>query len=260
METEILAVVLPACAGALVGVGITGAADHFSRNQSLWPVPICPHCGHVQTAASMIPIVGPILGRGRCNHCEQRAAWLLAAIVQLLAAALGVMFFNQFGLTLRLATACVEGTALMAVGVVDVQHRLIPTLLVYPTVAFAVVTSPLWPGFGLLSSMAGCGIGFGLFFILAVLARLAFGEGALGSGDVTLAALIGAICGFPLLVLALAVGAVLGGLGAVGVLVLRRTTMGATMPYGPYLVAGVLYVMISGYTLHPITVVVSGFV
>jgi leader peptidase (prepilin peptidase)/N-methyltransferase len=138
------------------------------------------------------------------------------------------------------------------VGLIDLQHKLIPSLLVYPSIVFALATSAAWPGLGWLSSLMGGGAGFAAFFALAIVARFAFGEGALGGGDVTLAALIGAICGFPLMALALAIGAFLGGIGAVCVVVLKRSTFGGTIPYGPYLVAGVIYILVSGNTTHPL--------
>jgi leader peptidase (prepilin peptidase)/N-methyltransferase len=162
-----------------------------------------------------------------------------------------VLLYSQYGFSWRLGAASIEAVALIAIGVIDAQHRLIPTLLVYPTILFALVTSQIWPDLGILQSVIGGALGFGLFFALALLARFAFGEGALGGGDVTLAALIGAICGYPLLILALALGALLGGLGAIVAVATKRTALGATIPYGPYLVAGVLYVMLSGYTVHP---------
>jgi len=237
--------------GLIAGAALTGTADRFTHDRSLWPVPACPACGARRSARAWVPLAGPLL-TSRCGGCGTTGGWRFWLLVQCLAAALGVLLLRQYGFGAELASAAVESWVLLAVAVIDLQHRLIPTLLVYPSVLFAVACSGFWPDLGLLVSLEGAGLAFGLFFALALIARLAFGEGALGDGDVTLAALIGAICGYPMVVLALALGALAGGLGAALMLVLRRSPLGTTIPYGPYLVAGALYVLVSGNTTHPL--------
>lgn len=247
----IAAQILTGLAGAFAGTALTGSADHFTRDRSLWPIPACPGCGARRPAPAWVPVAGPLL-TVRCAACDAPGAWRFWVLVQCLATALGVLLLRQYGFGAEFASASVESWVLLAVGVIDLQHRLIPTLLVYPSVVFAVACSGFWPDLGLLVSLEGAGLAFGLFFALALIARLAFGEGALGDGDVTLAALIGAICGYPMVVLALALGALAGGLGAALMLILRRSPLGTTIPYGPYLVAGALYVLVSGNTTHPL--------
>jgi leader peptidase (prepilin peptidase)/N-methyltransferase len=169
--------------------------------------------------------------------------------------ALTLALLHQYGVGLPLACAAIETYILLAIALTDFQHRLIPTMLVYPGLILALATSPIWPNLGPWNSVLGAAAAFGFFFLMSLLARFLFGEGALGDGDVSLAALIGAISGFPLVVLSLAIGAFAGGLGALLALVLRRSTFGAAIPYGPFLVIGVLYTLVSGNTLHPMYVV-----
>ena len=238
-----------AVAGAVSGIGITGVASHFTWDQSLWPVPICPRCGAVRRN-SLIPLAGIAADGATCSACGAQSSRWLPIVVQILVAALFVALYRQYGMSARLAIVCVETAMLVAVALLDAQHRLIPTLLVGPAVVFAVLASPAWPDVGLVHSVLGGVTGFAMFLALALFARFAFGEGALGGGDVMLAGLIGAICGYPLVILALAIGAMFGGVGALLAIILRRSAFGTTMPYGPYLVAGVLYVVLSGYLSH----------
>jgi leader peptidase (prepilin peptidase)/N-methyltransferase len=237
-------------AGACSGVAIMGTADHYSREGTLIPFPVCPHCGRSRQAAGFIPILGPALSY-RCRGCREPGPWRLAGVVQIVMAALWVALAHRYDVGWPLASSFVLTILLGAIAVIDFQHRLIPSLLVYPTVLIAVAGSPLWPGLGLLGSIEGAAIGFALFFVLALFARFAFGEGALGDGDVTLAAAIGAICGYPLVILALALGAFLGGMGAILVVLVRRSPIGTVIPYGPFLIGGVVYILLSGNTLHP---------
>lgn len=243
---------LAALLGALAGVGIMGTADHFTHDRGLLPIPICPHCGTPSAGQAYIPVLGPLLLRGRCERCTDRGPWLLAAVVQAIAAVLAVLLYHRYGVSALLFSSGIETIVLTAVAVVDFQHRLIPTLLVYPTIVFALICSAFWPNLGPLNSLLGGGIAFGLFFALAFVARLTFGDGALGDGDVTLAALIGVICGYPLVLLSLSLGALCGGIGAVLALLVRRSAFGSAIPYGPFLVMGAVYVLIAGNTTQPL--------
>lgn len=250
MPPDLLGQATAALIGAAAGVLVMGIADQFARSRALWPLPICRACGSRRPALTFIPVLGPVLARERCAGCRTDGPWLLAIVAQLVAALLGVLLYRRYGVGPLLGCTAIEATVLLAVAVIDLEHRLIPTLLVYPTILFALATSQAWPNLGIGSSLLGGALAFGLFFGLALVARLTFGEGALGDGDVTLATLIGVMCGYPMVVVSLALGALFGGVGAMLLLLLRRTPFGSTIPYGPYLVAGVLYVLVIGNTMH----------
>jgi prepilin signal peptidase PulO-like enzyme (type II secretory pathway) len=70
------------------------------------------------------------------------------------------------------------------------------------------------------------------------------GRGALGAGDVKLAALIGVAVGFPEVLWALALGIVAGGVGALLILVTRRGGLKSYMPYAPFLCLGAMLVLL----------------
>ena len=183
--------IIAALVGSLVGVGIMGTADHFTLNRGLWPMPVCAHCGKGSSAQAWIPLLGMFRTHWKCGACGGVGAWRVALAVQIVAAVLAVLLLRTYGVGWILGSAVVEITMLTTVAVIDLQHRLIPTLLVYPTIVFAVACSAFWPNLGIWNSLLGGGLAFALFFGLALIARLLFGEGALGDGDVTLATLIG---------------------------------------------------------------------
>jgi leader peptidase (prepilin peptidase)/N-methyltransferase len=210
-----------------------------------------------------LPLLGPLLVWRFAARRAPRAPTSPATSHSALAASLGRLALAQaaqgalwaalaarYGISPLLPICLAEGTLLLAVLFIDVRHRLIPHALVLPGAVLALATSPLWPGLGLASSaLAGAGA-FLVFSLLVRLARRVFGEGAFGQGDANLAGWIGLLCGYPLVIVSLSVGVFLGGLGALAIIVWRRGSLRATMPYGPYLVAGVLYVLLSGNTLH----------
>ena len=76
----------------------------------------------------------------------------------------------------------------------------------------------------------------------AVLSVMVVGSrGGLGDGDARLAGLIGVTLGYwgwPLVVIGISVGFMLGAIAALIAVLLRKATMRSSIPFGPFMVAG----------------------
>ena len=129
---------------------------------------------------------------------------------------------------------------LMTVLVIDLETRRVLNIMLLPAAIFAVAAG-LWLGQPTLPSMlGGAVVGFGLFWCLYILGRVKYGRGALGFGDVKLVAVIGLMTGYPDVLNALIIGATLGGVAAVILLLTRRAGWKSTTAYAPYLAAGAM--------------------
>ena len=94
----------------------------------------------------------------------------------------------------------------------DVRYRRIPNLFVLATLISGIILNLIFGGLrGVLASVEGCALAFGLMLMLHVL-------GAMGAGDVKLFASIGAVVGAQLVVPTFLIVALTGGVLA---LVLR---------------------------------------
>lgn len=149
--------------------------------------------------------------------------------------------------SLGVACAAVCFTALLlALSLVDLRVRRLPDALLLLLLAWAAVEvawlgRPTW-----LSAGAGLLFGGGLFVLIALVRR-----GAMGAGDVKLAAVLGAALGFPDIVTALLWGVLAGGLAALALLVTRRAGRKEYMAYGPYLALGAWLVWTRAAGLWP---------
>lgn len=141
------------------------------------------------------------------------------------------------------AALAVAGVAL---SVVDLVERRLPDVLVWPTagaVVLLLLAGSLLEGspIGAIGTVAGAA---GLFAVYLVLALIT--PGGIGMGDVKLAAACGAALGCLGLrswLLGLAAGFLLNGAATVVALVLRRTTLRGSLPFGPSMIAGVFVAM-----------------
>ncbi len=242
-----LLALLGLCAVVLVEAAVS--CYHFSGR--LTPRLCCRGCGRPLPVASWIPVAGPLLNR-TCAACG-RPSWFRALQIELATAVTFFVLSGQYwGQPVLLLVSLAEAALLVAVLFIDLELRLIPTPLIALLVLLALVSAAAWPGLGLWNAILGGVLGYASFGLLVIAARVVFGEGAFGLGDANLALAIGCITGYPLVVFALSSGVFLGGLGALFMVAVARRGLRSTMPYGPYLVLAVLYVLAHGNTLNPL--------
>ena len=206
----------------------------------------CPSCGATLTWRDNIPLVSYLVLRGRCRHCGARIS-VRYPLIELGTAALFVAAVVRYQDDAVAAVIAPFLGLLLALGLVDVEHRIIPNAVVYPAIplfAAAVVALDLA---GRAASAVDAGIGFlafgGGLFLIALIR-----PGGMGMGDVKLAGLIGLVLGsqgIAVVGVAAALGILAGGVGGAVALAAGRSGKSA-MPFGPFLAAGAIVAALWG--------------
>lgn len=135
---------------------------------------------------------------------------------------------------------------LLLVTVTDLEHKLILNIVILPAIVIAALAAPLRFGNGWPYALLGGVIGFAFFYFAVIFGERVFGSGALGGGDVKLAAFVGLISSFPQFFVALVVTIFAGGAISAVLLLTRRATLRTAIPYGPFIVIGGFYAMVWG--------------
>jgi leader peptidase (prepilin peptidase)/N-methyltransferase len=124
----------------------------------------------------------------------------------------------------------------------DLDQRVLPNELTLPLIPIGLAVL-LWGGDTLVNRQP-----LWLPIAVAVVLPLAlyglarpFGEGAFGEGDVKFLLGAGLLLGAVRLVLAVFVGALLGGVVIVALIAARRITLKTYVPYGPFLIIAVVW-------------------
>ncbi len=129
----------------------------------------------------------------------------------------------------------------------DLDQRLLPDVLTLPVLPIAVGASlagwnPLVPpGDLLVAAVAAAAVPAVLY-----LASVPFGAGAFGLGDVKFLAGAGLLAGVGPFLVGVVAGVLIAGLVLVVLLLLRRITLRTYVPYGPFLIVGILWGILSG--------------
>jgi leader peptidase (prepilin peptidase)/N-methyltransferase len=210
---DVFAFLFGACIGSFLNVCI----ERWPAKMSVVSPPSrCPTCERPIRAYENIPIFGWIALRGRCAGCKSRISpqyplvELLIALVWLGAAAL-------FGPTLLALRIAVFITLMIGVAITDAKYYEIPDgftvfgLIWMIAVAFVAVFTGSDSAFATpYDAMMGALTGAGAIAIAGWLGEAALKREAMGFGDVTLMAVIGAALGPQRALLTIFIGAALG--------------------------------------------------
>ena len=158
----------------------------------------CPKCGHQIKASENIPILSWILLRGRCSGCGERIS-VQYPIVELLSGLIWLIAYFQFGLTFTAFRIAVFAMVMLGIAITDAKHFLIPDGFTVFGLFFMLVTAFVALYLGEAEPLArpweailGMCVGAGAISIVGWLGEVWLKRPAMGFGDVTLMAVVGA--------------------------------------------------------------------
>jgi leader peptidase (prepilin peptidase)/N-methyltransferase len=211
--STIAALVLGLCIGSFLNVCVS----RWPRELSVVsPRSRCPHCGHQLAWFENIPVASWLVLRARCRCCEEPISPIYP-LGELAIGGLWALSVAHYGPTFTALRVAVFLTILVGVALTDLQHYLIPDgftvsgllwCLLTALVAPLFVDSPLFAG--AYDALIGACAGAGLIAIIGWLGEAALKREAMGMGDMTLMAFVGAALGPSRALATIFVGATIG--------------------------------------------------
>jgi leader peptidase (prepilin peptidase)/N-methyltransferase len=216
------AFLLGACAGSFLNVCIV----RWPRERSVMrPRSRCPRCGNQLSWFENVPILSWVALRGHCRCCDEPISVMYPAI-ELLVACGWLLAVHFFGFTLDGIRVAVFGTTLLGVAMTDAKHYLIPDGFTLFGLIFALVTSVIAFFSGdtqvfatPYDALVGACAGAGMIAIVGWLGEVMTKREAMGLGDVTLMAFVGAALGPSRALLTVFIGATLGAITFAGIVI-----------------------------------------
>lgn len=241
--TEIVTPLLLLFAGLAAGALVTLVARALPERGRLISRPTCAArgCDLGWSAASQtLRALGVARACPTCGAGPARSDVLLELATAGVFGALSLVY----PLGASLAVHATFATLLMVILTIDLRHREVYLLLGIGGIALAVLVAPSSMSGSWFSAAVGSVVGGLAFGGLYLLGRVIYRGGEpLGAGDITIAALLGAMAGFPGVFTALLVGIFAGGITAVVILAMGGSRK-VIMPYGPALCVGGLWAML----------------
>ena len=205
---------------------LTGAAIGSFLNVCIarWPLELsvirpasrCPHCMKPIKWYDNVPILGWIWLRGRCRNCRAPISVVYPA-VELLVALGWLAAALTWGPSFTAVRVAVFGTVMLGISITDAKSYLIPDGFTVFGLLFVLVTSFVSAWSGEVTPFAtpwdaliGACAGAGAIAIVGWLGEVVLRKEAMGFGDVTLMAVVGAALGPARTLLVIFLGAAVG--------------------------------------------------
>lgn len=234
---------------AVVAAFFAGLAVGSFLNVCIWRLPReeqvvrgrsrCPACGAVIRWYDNIPLASFIRLRGRCRCCRGRISRRYPAVEVLTGLALAAVV-GRWGIGGPGLVYAVLLCALIVVSFIDAAEQIIPDVITVPGLALAVAAGLAWPALhgvegrmaSAQASVLGAAVGGGSIYLMGLLGRCLFKKEAMGLGDVKLMAMLGAVLGWPRVLLAFLLAPIFGSLVGIPLKWRHGTEL---IPYGPFL-------------------------
>lgn len=210
----------------------------------------CPHCGHGIRWYENIPVASWLVLRGRCSQCRKPIG-VRYPIVELVTGAFFFLCGWRFGLGLQAAAWAAFASLLICLFLIDMDTQILPDDLNYTLLWLGLLAAALGWTVPLASAVWGAALGYGVFWAIFQVFKLATGKEGMGYGDFKLLAALGAWLGAKYLLAIILMSSIVGAvIGIILLFVGRLANKDIPMPFGPYLAgAGLLALAVSPATV-----------
>lgn len=223
--------------GLIIGSFLNVCIYRIPRGESIvFPSSRCPSCQHQLQVKDLVPLFSYIILRGKCRYCGEKIhfRYPLIELINSLGWVLVVLLYNG-----EISAQSIAGMFLFSFSLVlsfiDLKHFLIPNSLVILLLITGAIYHLVLGELSLLQLFGGMVVGFIVPLLIAL-----FSGGGMGGGDIKLCAAMGLWLGYPAIIYAMFIGALLGSIIGIILMILKLKTRKDPIPFGPFLVLGLL--------------------
>lgn len=236
--------------GIILGSFYNVVGYRLPKGESLlFPSSHCTNCNHKLMPWELIPVFSFLFLRGKCSKCKQKISWFYP----IFEASSGLLFaisFLIFGFTPQLLIALTFISMLLIITISDYHYMIISDeVLIFFFVALGFEIFFIYGLNVLLYRLLSAVISFIIMFLIKKLGDLLFKKESMGGGDIKLLGVFGLVLGWPLALISIFVGSVIG---LPISLLLCLKSKNHELPFGPYLGAGALILFLSQININEI--------
>lgn len=203
----------------------------------------CPSCGHVLTAADLVPLFSWLFLGGKCRHCKAPIS-IRYPLTEAALAIIYVALLLKFDLSLQLVSALVFASCLFCLSLVDLDTQIIPDRFILIPIAVRALELLISGGIGALLSAAVPGLIIaGSVLILSLIMDKVLKKDTMGGGDIKLLFVIGLFLTIPECLLMVLMACVIG---IVMASLMMKVSPDTPFPFGPALSVAAIVTMLVG--------------
>lgn len=227
--------------GTLFGSFLNAVIYRVPLGKSIMRPSKCPRCdAHIRWYHN-IPVLSWALLGGKCAHCGERIS-IRYAIVEVLGGVILAFSIGRWGLSVTAASSAIFAYIMMALALIDADHRILPNVITIPGAAVGLVLAIFNPRVLWSDALIGCVLGGGLLYFVAWLYLRVRGREGMGMGDVKMMLTIGAFLGWQGAIMTIFIGSLIGSVVGIGMVKLTRKGWEYALPFGTFLAAAAILV------------------
>jgi leader peptidase (prepilin peptidase)/N-methyltransferase len=245
--------------GLIVGSFLNVCIVRLPRDRSIVSPPShCPRCRASIKFYDNIPVISFLLLRGKCRNCGLPISWRYP-LVELMNGLFYLWIVHAFGINGEAFLLMLLCSSLIVITFIDFDHQIIPDVITLPGMLVGLTLAPfvmyalgeplpfhlnsLIPHAGpyltgFLNSLIGLLLGGGPLFAIGWLWEKLRHVEAMGGGDVKLMGMVGSFLGWKGALLTIMLGALVGSIVGLLLILLKRQSMQKVIPFGPFLALG----------------------
>ena len=219
---------------------------HTQEKGILWGRSKCPRCANQLKGRDLIPVISYLINKAKCRFCSTPISFRYPLLELSMAGLFGLTFhLLRTEAVWMIVFYLVIAFIFVVLTFYDFLFKEVPDEVSLP----AIVIAAVYMGVSGQMELAALGIGVGvpvLFF-----GSLFFGSRGrwIGGGDIRIGALMGALLGWPMILLGLFLGYLSGAIYSAGGLLVGKFTRRSQIPFVPFLLLGTYISMFWGAAL-----------
>lgn len=236
--------------GTIFGSFYNVVGYRLPKGESIvFPPSHCTNCNHKLTFFELIPILSYVFQKGRCRKCHQKIS-LFYPFFEALTGILFVLCYLSFGWTLELIIALTFVSMMIIIVVSDYHYLIIPdeVLIVFGIILFIEILCIHGLHSAIYSLLNGL-LAFITMYLIKKLGDFLFKKESMGGGDIKLLFIFGMVLSYPIAILSIFVGSLIGLPIALFILYKKSDHV---IPFGPYLAAGATLLLLLQFNLNTI--------
>jgi prepilin signal peptidase PulO-like enzyme (type II secretory pathway) len=200
----------------------------------------CPYCGKILGPLELIPVVSFFIQGGKCAECKHSLSWQYP-LVEMASAILFTLTFYILPYA-QAGPMSIALWLLLLLCVTDARTGYVPDALSIPFLLASLLYAVFLPVY----PWAPIAIGVGFFGLQWVVSKGTW----IGTGDIIIAAGMGALAGdTENMILALFAAYIIGAAFAIVLLIRKKKHMQSQLPFGPFLGIGTLVAVFLGNSI-----------
>lgn len=236
--------------GTIFGSFYNVVGYRLPKGESIvFPPSHCPKCNHKLTFFELIPILSYVFQKGKCKKCHQKIS-LFYPIFEALTGILFVLSYLSYGLSYELIIVLTFISMMIIIVVSDYNYLIIPdsVLIIFGSLLLIEILLINGLNTALLALLDGI-LAFITMFLLKKLGDFIFKKESMGGGDIKLLFLFGMVLSYPIAILSIFVGSLIGLPIALLILYKKKDHV---IPFGPFLAAGATLLLLLNIDINTI--------